>query len=119
MPIIAVVCDDPAHPEPFVVARFGKPPAGNWVQFGTVTGEDWLPLPWFYDASVNPDRQRLSRADDLNRDGRYNLECDKCAPYSGRRVTVTLHQKSTNRVCDGLSSVGCISVTLSLLAASV
>jgi len=124
MPVIAVLCDNPAHGEPFVVARFckpPKPPGGTpWIGFDKITtGSDWLLLPVFYDASVNPERQHLNRAEDLGRDGRYNLECRKCAPHSGRRITVPLNQGLVNKVCDGLNGVGCISVTLSLLAASV
>lgn len=119
-PVVAVLCDNPAHgDEPFVVARFAKPPAGTWIAFGTVTGQDWLPLPVFYDAAVNPRRQHLRRTEDLDSGGRYGLECRKCAPHKGRRVTVPIRQGLLNTVCDGLRAAGVSTVTLSALAATV
>lgn len=129
VPVIAVVCDDPAHPEPFVVARFGKPPAGNWIQFGAVTGEDWLPLPVFYDASVNPERQHLSRSGlnttDTEHGVRYRLQCRKhkvTDPHTGAVSfgrTVPIKQARLTVEFDALHAAGNIAVSLSDLAANV
>jgi hypothetical protein len=124
VPVIAVVCDDPAHTEPFVVARFGKPPKPPgetpWIGFDRITtGSDWLPLPVFYDASVNPERQHLHRIEDLDYGGRYNLECLLCAPHRGRRRTVPIGQPRINRLFDGLQTAGETVVPLSTVAASM
>lgn len=113
---MAVLCDDPAHDKPFIVARFAKPPAGTWIAFGTVTGQDWLPLPVFYDGAVNPERQHLSRTVDLVDDGgRYRLECKK----HRRRQTVPIRQERLNPILDAVQAAGLTDVTLSLLAAKL
>ena len=127
VPVIAVVCDDPAHTEPFVVARFGKPPAGNWIQFGAVAGSDWLPLPVFYDASVNPERQHLKRSGlnitDTEHGVRYRLQCRKhkvIDPNTGTVSfgrTVPIKQDRLTAEFDALHAAGDIDVSLSTLAA--
>ena len=118
-PVIAVQCDDPAHDEPFIVARFAKPPVGTWIGFGAVSGSDWLPLPTLLDPDVNPERQHLHRIEDLDHGGRYNLECLLCAPHRGRRRTVPIGQPRINTLLDGMQTAGMTAVTLSTVAASI
>lgn len=114
-PVIAVQCDDPTHVEPFIVARFAKPPAGTWISFGAVSGQDWLPLPVFYDASVNPERQHLSRKGltvaDTDHGVRYRLQCPK------HRTNAIVRQDRLTAEFDALHAAGDIDVSLSTLAA--
>jgi hypothetical protein len=114
-PVIAVQCDDPAHDEPFIVARFAKPPAGTWIGFGAVSGSDWLPLPILLDPEVNPERQHLSRSGlniaDTEHGVRYRLECRK------HRITVPIRQENLNPRLDAAQAAGHSAVSLSALDA--